>query len=246
MKTYNDIEYKKGLNLDLSIPETEQFDLFIYFHGGGLAKGDKGSYCPLYSPVLEEKNVAVVSVNYSLYPNAKYPDYILDCADAVKWVFDNISKYGKCNKIFVGGSSAGGYISMMLCFCDKFLNDVGLKPTDIAGYIHDAGQPTTHFNVLNELGIDGKRIIVDEKAPMYYVGLKENYSPMLFIVSTNDMFNRYEQTMLMINTLKHFGHEKDVYLKVREGKHCHYVTKLDEDGLSTFAKMVAEFIENIK
>lgn len=246
MKNFTNIEYRKGVYLDLSVPETEQFDLFIYMHGGGLVNGRKDGYPPIFSPVLEKKNVALVSVDYSLYPNAKYPDFIVDCAHAVKWAFDNISKYGKCNRIFVGGSSAGGYISMMLCFCDKFLNDVGLKPTDIAGYILDAGQPTTHFNVLKELGIDQKRIIVDEKAPLYYVGLKENYSPMLFIVSTNDMFNRYEQTMLTINTLKHFGHENKVSLKVFDGTHCHYVTKLDEDGLSVFAKTVAEFIENVK
>lgn len=246
MKNFTNIEYRKGVYLDLSVPETEQFDLFIYIHGGGLVNGCKDGYPPIFSPVLEKKNVALVSVDYSLYPNAKYPDFIVDCAHAVKWAFDNISKYGKCNRIFVGGSSAGGYISMMLCFCDKFLNDVGLKPTDIAGYILDAGQPTTHFNVLKELGIDQKRIIVDEKAPLYYIGLKENYSPMLFIVSTNDMFNRYEQTMLTINTLKHFGHENKVSLKVFDGTHCHYVRKLDEDGLSVLAKTVVEFIENVK
>ena len=48
---------------------------------------------------------------------------------------------------------------------------------DFAGFIHDAGQPTSHFNVLKELGKDSKRIIVDETAPMYFVGMDETYSP---------------------------------------------------------------------
>jgi hypothetical protein len=60
--------------------------------------------------------------------------------------------------------------------------------------------------VLKELGKDSKRIIVDETAPMYFVGMDETYSPMLFIVSDDDMFGRYEQTMLMLSTLRHFGY----------------------------------------
>lgn len=49
---------------------------------------------------------------------------------------------------FHGGSSAGGYISQMLCFDKTWLSKHGIKATDISGFIHDAGQPTCHFNVL--------------------------------------------------------------------------------------------------
>ena len=40
---------------------------------------------------------------------------------------------------------------------------------DIAGYLHDTPQPTTHFNILRERGIDTKAIRVDEAAPLYYI-----------------------------------------------------------------------------
>ena len=47
---------------------------------------------------------------------------------------------------------------------------------------------------------------------------------MLFIVFTNDLENRYEQTMLMLRTLKHFNYdESKIELKVMDGKHCEYV-----------------------
>ena len=180
-----------------------------------------------------------------MYPNAKFPDFIVDCADAVRWIKDNISKYGKCNKILVGGSSAGGYISMMLCFDPKYLQNVGLQPTDIAGYIPDAGQPTSHFNVLKELGKDSRRVIVDETAPIYFVGTSESYQPMLFIVSDNDMFARYEQTMLMVKTLEHFGHKDNVHLEVMHGKHCEYIKKFDENGQSVFANVILKHIDKL-
>ena len=152
-----------------AVADFRGFDLFIYFHGGGLTNCSHKNYDPT-GLAFEKINMAFASVEYRLYPNAKFPDFIEDAAKSVKWLKDNISNYGKCNRIFVGGSSAGGYLSMMLCFDKKYLNAVGLEPTDIDGYIHDAGQPTTHFNVLKEYGLDHRRIIVDEKSPMYFVG----------------------------------------------------------------------------
>ena len=126
---------------------------------------------------------------------------------------------------------------MMLCFDKRYLSAVGMRPEDIAGYIHDAGQPTSHFNVLKELGRDCRRVIVDETAPIFFVGLEDSYPPMRFIVSEDDMFARYEQTVLMIKTLEHFGHKNNVSLTVMPGTHNNYVGKPD------FAEIIISFIE---
>lgn len=244
MKSIFDLAYKENLYLDLHLPETEEFDLFIYFHGGGLSAGKRGGV-EVFAQTLAERNIATATVEYRMYPDAKFPDFIVDCADSIRWLKDNISQYGKCKRLYVGGSSAGGYLSMMLCFDKRYLNAVGLEPTDIDAYIHDAGQPTSHFNVLKELGKDSKRIVVDETAPMYFVGTDETYSPMLFIVSDNDMFGRYEQTMLMVKTLEHFGHKENVHTQIMHGSHCAYVRKADEDGEGILGKVILSFLETI-
>lgn len=225
--------------LDLYLPDNPDFDLFVYFHGGGLVRGCKENRPHIFNHFVN-CGVAVASVEYRKYPDAAYPDFIEDCAQAVAWLKENIATYGNCRRIFVGGSSAGGYISMMLCFDKQWLGKYGIDPMDIAGFVHDAGQPTKHFNVLKAAGLDSRRIIVDETAPFYHVGLAEEYPPMLFIVSDQDMENRLEQTQLMISTLRHFGHE--VPLKICHGKHCHYVREINEDGTSPLAVMVMEFI----
>ena len=244
MKSYLDLVYSKNLRLDLYIPENDCFDLFVYFHGGGLAAGTHKGF-EVVANDLAKQNIATASVEYSLYPNAKYPDFIVDAANSIKWLKDNISSYGKCGRIFVGGSSAGGYLSMMLCFDKQWLNAVGLNPTDIAGYIHNAGQPTTHFKLLMEDGLDHRRIIVDERSPMYFVGTEENYSPMLFLVSTNDIPCRYEQTMVMVKLLDDFGHKDKAFLEVVEGKHCENTFKINENGESVFANSIVKFINAI-
>lgn len=244
MKTIFDVCYneKTEQNLDIYLPENSEFSVLLYFHGGGLEAGDKAKAKKSFE-YMASQGIAVVSANYRMYPNAKYPDFLLDAADAVAWVFDNIGKYGKINGIYVGGSSAGGYISQMLCFDKTWLSNRGIKPTDVAGFIHDAGQPTCHFNVLRERGMDTRRVIIDDSAPLYHIGEDERYPPMLIIVSDRDMQNRYEQTMLLVSTLKHFGHSENVQLKIMNGTHCAYVYAADESGVSVFGKIATAFIK---
>ena len=243
MKTFTDICYCETHKqyLDIYLPECKNFPVFIYFHGGGLEHGDKANQQALYS-FLTDHGVAVVAPNYRMYPAAHYPDFLVDCAKAVAWTFENIGTYGNATEIYVGGSSAGGYISQMLCFDDSWLSAHEIKPSDIAGYVHDAGQPTCHFNVLRERGLDTKRVIIDESAPLYHISDQRSYSPMLVIVSDNDMENRYEQTILLMSTLKHFGHTENVTLQVMHGTHCAYVRKKDENGDSILGKLVLELI----
>lgn len=233
--------------LDLILPEGNHFDgVFIYFHGGGLENGSKDADMA-FIDYLAANNVAVVTANYRMYPDAKFPDFIDDAADCVAWVKNHISDYGYCDRIFVGGSSAGGYLSMMLCFNERYLGRHGIKPTDLAGFCHDAGQPTSHFNVLRERGIDTRRVIIDETAPLYFIGHNGTACPpMFFLVSDQDMENRYEQTMLMLSTLKHFRYDMDkIGYKVLHGTHCHQVRAIDENGESIFGKLILAFIRKV-
>lgn len=246
MKKLTDVCYNEqiGQCLDIYLPEKNEFPVMVYFHGGGLENGDKTDQ-KIFFEYMVSHGICVVSANYRMYPNAKYPDFLSDASDVVAWVFENIEKYGKSKGIYVGGSSAGGYISQMLCFDKSWLSRHGITPADIAGFIHDAGQPTCHFNVLRERGIDTRRIIVDESAPLYHICADAKYPPMLIIVSDDDIQNRYEQTMLMVSTLKHFGHTEGVQLKLMSGKHCAYDNAVDENGESVFGKLVRGFIENL-
>lgn len=231
MKEIKDIYYTKTKNeeqsLDLYLPENDEFDVFLYFHGGGIESGSKKD--ATYGKIaqhLTEKGYAVVSAEYRKYPGARFPEFLYDAAEVVAWVVNNISSYGKMKKLFVGGSSAGAYITMMLCFDKKYLESVDLTNSCINGYIHDAPQPTTHFNVLRERGIDTKKCIIDEAAPLYHIGdlAVENVPPMLLICSVTDMACRYEQMQLTYKTLLNFGfNDKVKFLIFENSTHCKYV-----------------------
>ena len=240
MKSIKNICYADCALLDVHLPQRDSFPVFVYFHGGGLEAGDKADDNVVFE-YLTSKGIAVVSANYRMYPHAKYPEFVEDAAEVVAWVFKKMGSYGLVEGVYVGGSSAGGYLSMMLCFDGKWLAKHGLSPLDIKGYVHNAGQPTCHYNTLRERGIDPSRIIIDETAPLFHLGLAERYAPMLIIVADNDMPNRYEQTMLLCSALKNCGAE-NVELKVTHGTHCDYVRAVDANGCSVFGKMVGDFI----
>ncbi|MBR7141668.1 MAG: alpha/beta hydrolase [Clostridia bacterium] len=239
MKTSHNVPY--GLHdeclLDTYLPDENIRAIFLYFHGGGLEGGDK-SWDKAFIPDFIQNGYAVISANYRTYPKCSYPDFLYDGAQAVKWVKENFPTL----PLFVGGSSAGGYISQMLCFDQKYLKWAGLEGDVVTGFVHDAGQPTAHFNVLSQKGIDSRRVIVDETAPLYHVGTRDKYVPMLIIASDNDMQNRLEQTHLLISTLKHFGHEDDIHFTLSHGNHCDYVGKV-ENGKSVFAQMILPFFD---
>lgn len=90
---YSDIGHKNQV-LDIFIPETDSFKVFIYFHGGGLTSGDQHNIP--FAEYLTERGIAIVSVQYRMYPTAKYPEFIMDAAASVAWAMKNMSKYGKC------------------------------------------------------------------------------------------------------------------------------------------------------
>ena len=230
--------------LDIYLPDHDEFPTFLYFHGGGLIHGDKSNQNYL-GDWFANRGIAFISANYRMYPQAKYPEFIDDAAEAVAWVMKNISNYGGNGKIFVGGSSAGGYLSMMLCFDGHYLQNHGILPEEISGYIHDAGQPTTHFNVLRERGIDHRRVIIDDAAPLFHIGRSDKYAPMMIIVADNDMKNRYEQTMLTESTLRHFEYDMStIELKIMKNcTHTSYVSQFTDDGESVFGAMISDFIK---
>ncbi len=229
-------------SLDIFLPDNAKGEIpvFIYFHGGGLESGRKEEIPPQH---FVEKNVGVVSVNYRMYPDYRYPDFLWDCAASVKWVTDNIGNYANVSKIYVGGSSAGAYIAMMLYFDSRYFSTYGVDINKISGFVFNAGQPTTHYNVLRERGIDSRRCIIDEAAPLFHIEEYKNQPPVLIFCADNDMTNRYEQTLLLIGTLKHMNYpEENIQFEYLRGHcHCDYI-----QDAKVFADRILDFINRNK
>lgn len=236
--------------VDFYLPEREESEtpLFIHFHGGGIESGSRK--CEYVVELAEHYGIAVASADYRMYPKAKFPEFIEDAASVCAYV---LKKFGsKYKSIIIGGSSAGAYLSMMLYFAPEYLYKHGIRPEDYDGFIFDAGQPTTHFNVLRERGLNCNCIRVDDASPLFFIDKKinnpEEKPPVLIINADNDMENRREQTMLLMGVMKTFGYDmsKVEYILLDGFGHCGYCSVRDSDNEYTVNKYLSEFINSIK
>ena len=110
---------------------TEPGPVAIYFHGGGLVRGDKispGTDRLIYSNVA--KYVASIggvgiNANYRLVPDAKFPDGAEDIRLILEWVRDNVAEYGgDPGNVFLMGNSAGAtHVATYLFHEDSQLDD---------------------------------------------------------------------------------------------------------------------------
>lgn len=241
MKSYLNILYGSEM-FDLYTPDVMPAPLLILFHGGGLKSGDKSDYRDAHVvDNLVKKGIAVACANYRMYPNAKFPDYICDCAECCSYIFSHANQWGNFTEKYIGGDSAGAYISMMLCFDPTYLNEYGLDPDKIDGYFFNAGQTTTHFSVLEEYNIDSRAVRVDRAAPLFFIDHAIN-NPlkkprMLFLVAENDMPCRYEQHTVMLRTMWSMGYSpvRVQFVIMYASTHCSYNKRpIYTDILSSF------------
>ena len=241
MKEVKNLNYDQDLYLDLFLPDKEEFFTIVHFHGGGLVEGDKGDTYQ-YISHLVKLGFAVATANYSLLPKARFPEYILDASKAIKYVKDNISKYGKSKGIIISGQSAGAYLTLMLCFNKDYLRAVDITDKDIVGYISDSAQPTSHFNILKyEKGLSSKLVRIDETAPLFYVNEDTTFSHLLLMSYEDDIAGRLEQNKLLYATLKNLNDKLDVQFFTLKGWHCHGSSQLDEDGEYECTKIIKEW-----
>jgi acetyl esterase len=98
-------------------PETEGLHpVFVYMHGGGFIFGKAMQSNGFCSKIAKETNCVVVNIDYGLAPEYKFPDPIEECYEVLKWINDNAKELNiDRNRIAVGGDSAGGNISTVLC-----------------------------------------------------------------------------------------------------------------------------------
>ncbi|NOT42074.1 MAG: alpha/beta hydrolase [Alphaproteobacteria bacterium] len=87
----------------------------VYFHMGGCVIGDLETCHVFCSEIAFRAGCLVVSVDYRLAPEHKYPAAVDDALSAFRWVRENAKALGgNPNRVAIGGDSAGGYLSAVV------------------------------------------------------------------------------------------------------------------------------------
>jgi len=117
--------------LDLYVPEPApaSMPVVVFFYGGSWQGGKRQDY-RFAGEALASRGFLAVVVDYRVYPEVLYPEFLRDGAAAVRWVHDHIGAYGgDSQRMFVMGHSSGAYNAAMLALDGRWLGEVGLDPT---------------------------------------------------------------------------------------------------------------------
>lgn len=119
------------ISLDVHLPDSDSSSLsalpvLIWFHGGGLLQGTRKKIAPHLLSGVAARRYCLASVDYRLAPQVTIADIIEDALDAVRFVRRELSSRLDSNTIHatdiaVSGSSAGGYIAMLVSLRDAEL-----------------------------------------------------------------------------------------------------------------------------
>jgi acetyl esterase len=110
----------------------EKLPVLLWFHGGGFVIGSLDTHDSICRMLANQADCIVVSVDYRLAPEYKFPAAVEDCEAALKWVALHAVEFGADPQaIAVGGDSAGANLA-----------------TVVAILARDAGHPKLAFQLL--------------------------------------------------------------------------------------------------
>ena len=109
--------------------------VILFFHGGSWRWGRK-DYHRTIGKQFAQAGVVFATANYRLYPEVRFPAFPEDAVLAVKWIRDNIAKYGgNPKKIFLMGHSSGAHSMALVGLDESYLKKVGGDFSWIKGVI---------------------------------------------------------------------------------------------------------------
>lgn len=242
--------------MDLYLPEngTGPYPVLIFLHGGAFMFGDKQDF--QVRPFLKglERGYGVISANYRLAVETKYPEPLFDVKAVVAWVKEKGREFGlDGQRIALVGESAGAYYAVMAAATQNRREFDGSNPPDtVVQAVVDLYGPTDftmmkpHFEEsgVKPLGLDDLGDLSPEEVllgasyeqilglfrfsnPILYVD--ENMPPILIQHGKMDGVVPYQQSTILAEAIKKQGGKNEVTLELfDEFEHADPAFETDE------------------
>jgi acetyl esterase/lipase len=116
-----DLRYAEGagrrhlLDVYKPRPPVERAPVLLQIHGGAWTIGAKNTQGRPLMQALASAGWVCVAINYRLSPRSKFPDHLVDCKLALRWIRRHIAEHGgDPGRVVVTGGSAGAHLAAMV------------------------------------------------------------------------------------------------------------------------------------
>ena len=97
----------------------------VYYHGGGWTIGDLDTHDTLCRQLANASRCTVISVDYRMGPEHRFPAAVDDCVAATRWVHAHAGELGiDATRLAVGGDSAGGNLAAVVAIAARDAGDL--------------------------------------------------------------------------------------------------------------------------
>ena len=108
-------------------PPVALLPVLVYFHGGGWTIGDLDTHDVLCRQLANAAHCAVLSIDYRMGPEHRFPAAVDDCLAATYWIARQAERLGlDASRIAVGGDSAGGNLAAVVAIAARDAGDLPL------------------------------------------------------------------------------------------------------------------------
>lgn len=176
--------------------------VLIFYHGGGWTKGSASDY-GWAARAYASKGFVVVVPDYRKVPQVRFPAFIEDGADAVRWTRDNIARLGGDPKrVAIAGHSAGAHTVAMLTLDPRWLAAVG-APGAVKAAVGLSGPYDFYPFTGRAVAAMGAWRRPAETQPMTYA--RADAPPMLLVTGTEDKTVRPKNARNLYKRLRDAG-----------------------------------------
>jgi acetyl esterase/lipase len=183
----------------------------VFIHGGSWSHGKAEEYA-FVARNLAVRGYVGVSAGYRLVPGGEYPAMLEDGAAAVRWVRDNIARFGgDPGRIVLIGHSAGAYNAVMLALDPQWLARTGVPQSSIRGAIGLAG-PYDFLPLDSEGTINAFGQAPDLAATQPIGFAREDAPPLLLVTGDADSTVRPRNSKALAKALTAAGQPTEAML----------------------------------
>jgi acetyl esterase/lipase len=182
--------------------DTKNAPVIVFFYGGGWVKGSADDY-GFAARAYAAKGFVVVVPDYRKVPQVRFPAFVQDAADAVRWTQDNIAKYGgDPNRIAIAGHSAGAHSVAMLALDPQWLAAAG-APGAVKAAVGLSGPYDFYPFTGRAVQAMGKWPRPAETQPLRYA--RKDAPPMMLVTGTVDTTVRPKNARNLFKRLTESG-----------------------------------------